>query len=136
MEKYKDFWSVLFGTGARGFFFGYVVLSIISAAGIILVMASQKYKSNPESPDIWSWKYFFLNNAGNFGASLFVLPLFIRVLVEFIAEPKWMLLASIGVGFGFYRLAKIANDAGILTTNKLSKKLAEKLNNDPPDTKQ
>lgn len=132
MQKYKNFWNVLFGTGERGLFFGYVVIAIISAMGIILVMASQKYKSTPESPEKWSWKYFFVNNAGNFGASLFVLPIFVRVIIEFINDPKWMLLVSVGIGFGFYKLAKIANDAGILTTNRLSQKISEKINQETP----
>lgn len=132
MNKYPNFWNVLFGTGERGLFFGYVVIAIISAVGIILVMASQKYKSTPESPEKWSWKYFFVNNAGNFGASLFVLPIFVRVIIEFISDPKWMLLVSVGIGFGFYKLAKIANDAGILTTNRLSQKIAEKINQETP----
>lgn len=127
MDKYPDFWSVLFGSGPRGFFFGYVVLAIISAIGIILIMASQKYKVIPGTPEKWSWKYFFANNAGNFGASLFVLPIFVRVLIEFVSDPRWMLLISIGLGFGFYKLAKIANDAGIWTTDKISEKIAEKI---------
>lgn len=130
MGKYPDFWNVLLGNGPRGFFFGYIVLALISAFGIILVMASQKYKSNPESPDKWSWRYFFVNNAGNFGASFFVLPIFIRLLTEFVSDPKWMLLVSVGVGFGFYKLAKLANDYGILTTDKISKQLVEKINQD------
>ena len=127
MNKYQNFWNVLFGTGERGLFFGYVALALLSALGIILIMASQRYKSNSESPDKWSWRYFFADNAGNFGASLFVLPIFIRVITEFVDDPKWMLLISVGIGFGFYKLAKIANDAGILTTDKLAKKVAEKI---------
>lgn len=127
MKKYPDFWNVLFGTGPRGLFFGYVVIAVISAIGVILWMASQKYKGIENSPQKWSWKYFFMNNAGNFGASLFVLPIFVRVLIEFVSDPKWMILLSIGIGFGFYKLAKIANDVGIWTTDKVSEKIADKI---------
>jgi hypothetical protein len=127
MNKYPDFWSVLLGNGHHGLFFGYIVISLIAAAGMILVMASQKYKEKPDSPVKWSWKYFFADNAGNFAASLFILPLFIRVLIEFLSDPRIMLVVSIGIGFGFYKLAKIANNAGIWTTDALSKKIAEKI---------
>jgi hypothetical protein len=127
MKKYPDFWSVLLGNGPHGFFFGYITVAIIAAIGIILVMASQKYKKNPDSPDKWSWRYFWANNAGNFGACLFLVPIAIRLCVEFIDDPKWMLLLSIGVGFGFYRLAKVANDYGIWTTDKISDKISEKI---------
>lgn len=127
MEKFPDFWSVLFGEGARGLFFGYCALSFIAAAGITLYMASQKYKTASKTPDKWSWKYFWINNGGNFIASLFVLPLFIRILIEFVSEPRIMLLLSIGLGFGFYRLAKLANKFGIWTTEEVSERLSEKI---------
>lgn len=127
MEKYPNFWSVLLGNQPVGFIIGYIVLSYISSAGIILVMASQKYKDVPNSPDRWSWRYFFANNSLNFIACLFILPLFIRVLMEFVENPKIMLLLSIGIGFGFYRLAKLANKYGIWTTDKISEKIAEQI---------
>lgn len=122
MNKYPDFWSVLLGNGNHGFFFGYVVLSLISAIGMILVMAATKYKSVENSPDKWSWKYFIVNNLGNFLAGLFLLPIFIRLIYQYIDEG-WMLAVSIGLGFGFTGLAKIANNLGIWTTDKLSEKI-------------
>ncbi len=108
-----------------------MALSYIAAVGMILIMASQKYKNVPNSPDAWSWKYFFVNNSGNFAACLFILPLFIRVAIEFIENPAWMLLISIGIGLGFYRLAKLANDYGVWTTDKVSEKIAEKIKSTP-----
>lgn len=130
MEKYHDFWSVLLGDGPIGFILGYIVISYISAVGIILGMASQKFKEIPNSPDKWSWKYFWANNAGNFIACLFILPIVIRILIEFVDDARLMLLLSIGVGFGFYKLAKLANKFGLWTTDKLSDKISEKVKQD------
>lgn len=126
MNKYPHFWNVLVGNDP-GTFFGFTAISVVAAFGIIFIMASNKYKNVQESPGKWSWHYFLANNAGNFLASLFVLPIFIRVVLEFISDPKWMLLVSVGLGFGFYRLAKLANDYGLWTTNKISEKIAEKI---------
>lgn len=126
MKKYPDFWSVLLGTGNHGFFFGYVVVSLIASIGMIMVMASQKYKSLENTPTKWSWKYFWADNLGNFIAGLFLLPIFIRLVYQYIDEG-WMLAVSIGLGFGFTGLAKIANSFGLWTTNALSKRIAEKI---------
>lgn len=131
MNKYPNFWSVLLGDDPVGFFLGYTALAYISAVGIILVMASQKYRDVPSTPEKWSWKYFLANNFGNFAACLFIVPIFIRVLIEFIDDPRWMLLLSIGIGFGFYKLAKLANNFGIWTTDKLSERIADKINSTP-----
>jgi len=129
MDKYPDFWSVLIGNGPAGFFFGYVALSMIAAFGMILIMATQKYKTSEKSPDVWSWKYFWVNNMGKFLAGFFLLPLFIRLIYERV-DAGWMVPLSIGVGFGFLALAKIATNFGILTTEKLSQQIAEKIKQD------
>lgn len=126
-EKYPDFWSVILGDKPIGFLLGYIAVSIISALAIILVMASQKYKAVPGSPEKWSWGYFIRNNAGNFIACFFLLPIVIRVLFAMIDSPLWMLIFSVGAGLGFYRLAKLANDFGIWTTDKISEKFSEKI---------
>lgn len=127
MDKYPDFWSVLLGSQPIGFILGYIVISYLSAMGIILVMAAQKYNGISNSPEKWSWKYFWANNAGNFIACLFILPIAIRLVTEFVADARLMLLISVGVGFGFYKLAKLANKFGIWTTDKLSEKISEKI---------
>lgn len=127
MKKYPDFWSVILGSGSHGLFLGYIVISLIAAFGMILVMASQKYKNSEQTPDKWSWRYFIANNSGNFGASLFVLPIFERVIIEFVNDPKWMIGISVGLGFGFYKLAKIANNYGMWTTDKISEEIANRV---------
>jgi uncharacterized membrane protein len=128
MNKYPDFWGVLFGKEPQ-FFAAYSVLSILSAVAIIAVLASRKYKSIPDSPDKWSWKYFWADNLGKFVAGFILLPLFVRVVYEY-AEGVWMLLISIGMGFGFLGLSQIAENFGLWTTKKLSQKIADKINSE------
>lgn len=126
MNKYPDFWSVLIGNGPSGFFFGYVVLSMLSAIGIMLVLAAQKYKKNEATPAHFSYRYFIVNNLMNIIAGLFLVPLFVRLVYEYVPPPV-MIFVCIGIGFGFHRLAKIANKFGLLTTDKLSEKIATKI---------
>lgn len=127
MKKYPDFWSVLIGNQPPGFFFGYISLALFAAFGMILIMASNKYKSNPDTPEKWSWRYFVADNLGKFLAGLFLVPIFIRVTMELNLPPQWMALVSIGIGFGFLGLSIIATNYGIWTTKKLSKSIADKI---------
>lgn len=128
MQKYPDFWSVLLGNGPHGLFFGYVVLSLIACIGMILVMAAQKYKNVDASPNKWSWHYFLANNAGNLIAGVFLLPIFVRLIYQYI-DAGWMIAVSVGLGFCFFGLAKVANNFGIWTTTKLSERIADKIKN-------
>lgn len=134
MQKYPDFWSVLLGNGNHGFFFGYVVLSLVSAIGIILIMATKKFRDNPTSPDQWSWKYFWADNLGKFIAGFFLLPVFVRLIYQYV-DQGWMIAISIGLGFGFLGLAQVATTFGVWTTNRLSKQIADKINSGDTNTK-
>lgn len=127
MKKYPDFWHVLIGNQPPGFFFGYLAVSVMAAFAMILIMATMKYKAVEDSPDKWSWKYFIANNWGNFVASLLVLPIFIRLVLIWVTTPDYMVAISAGLGFGFYKLAKLANNVGLWTTDKLSERIAEKI---------
>lgn len=127
MDKYPNFWSVLLGDQPIGFLLGYIAVAMVAAIGITLVAALSKYKNIRSSPDEWSWKYFAINNGGNFLAGLIILPVFIRIVMAFIVNPNFVLLFSAGLGFGFYKLAKLANKFGVWTTDKVSEKIAEKI---------
>lgn len=127
-EKYPDFWSVLFTTEPIGFFIGYTLLAIGAAFVISLYRAWNKYQEVSESPDRWSWGYFLRNELGNFLASVIFIPFFIRGLLAISNHPAFMVFFSIGTGFGFFALAKLANKWGIWTTNSLSKRFADKIN--------
>jgi len=59
--------------------------------------------------------------------SFLLIPIAIRALYEYI-PPQWMLFVSIGVGAGSDRLALLFKNIGILTTNKLAAKVADKIN--------
>lgn len=135
--KYPDFWSVLLGNGNHGFLFGYIVLSLISAMGMIVVIATRKYQEAAGTPNTWSWKYFWANNIGNIIAGFVLIPIFIRLVYQY-ADPGWMIVVSIGIGFGFLGLAKVANSLGVWTTSKLSERIAQKVNdqqvNNPPSS--
>ncbi len=126
MNKYPDFFHTILGSGPIGNFFGFVTLGMVAAFAMVFILATQKYKSNPDSPTAWSWKYFWADNAGKFIAGLFLIPLFIRVIYEYV-NPMWMVFVSIGVGFGFLGLAKLATSYGIWTTDALSKRVADKI---------
>lgn len=127
MTKYPDFWKTLLGPLPPGFFLGYMAIAVFAAFGTILYMATQKYKNLDGTPAQWSWRYFIVNNSGNFIASLVVLPVFVRGLIEIKGLQNFMVLVSIGLGLGFYKLAKLANNIGIWTTDKVSEKIAEKI---------
>lgn len=132
-NKYPDFWSVLIGSEPIGFLLGYIALAVLAAFIITLWNALKKYQEAQGTPDKWSWKYFFWNNIGNFIVGILLIPLFIRIEIEFFDHPGLMLLFSVGTGFGFYKLAKVANRLGLWTTNSLSKKISEKIKSNEKD---
>ena len=127
MKKYPDFWSVLIGNQPPGFFFGYTTLGLLAAFGMILVMATSNYKRNPTTPEKWSWVYFIVDNLGKILANLFLVPLTIRLVMELNLPQVSMVISSIGIGFGFYGLSKLASNYGILTTKRLSQGIADKI---------
>lgn len=132
MNKYPDFWSIMIGPGPIGYLLAYITISLICAFGMILILASDKYKSNPATPDKWSWRYFIADNLGKFLAGLFLLPITIRILYQYV-DAAWMIPLSVGVGFGFLGLSKIATNYGVWTTKRLSKWVASKIDKEKPD---
>ncbi|HVZ55836.1 MAG TPA: hypothetical protein VG870_04195 [Chitinophagaceae bacterium] len=127
MKKYPDFWSVLLGSGPHGFFFGYVVLAYIGAIGMIVILAANRDKTSPNTPEQWSWKFFWADNALRFLAGFFLIPLFVRLIYQEVGMSA-MIPMSIGIGFGFQGLAYVARSIGLFTTNALSQRVAGKLN--------
>lgn len=124
MGKHPDFWSVLLGTAPPGFIFGYIVMGYLAAITMIMIHASSRDPDSPATPKKWSWKFFWVNNSIRFLVGAFLIPIFIRVAIEYM-EGIWMLLLSIGIGFGFMYLAQIAKKWGFMTTAKLSEKITE-----------
>jgi hypothetical protein len=122
MEKYPDFWSVVLGNGPHGFFFGFLTMGLIAAFTMFCILAVGRDKNSQTTPEQWSWKFYWMNNVLRILATFFLLFLFVRVAYEYVAVG-WMLFWSIGIGFGFPKLAHIAKDWGVLTTNNLSEKI-------------
>jgi branched-subunit amino acid permease len=127
MKKYPDFWSVLLGNGPHGFFFGYLAMGCIAAIAMFCILVAGRDKDGDKTPKPWSWRFFWINNLLRIVSTVVVLYLFVRVAYEYV-DGVWMILLSIGLGFGFPKLTHIAKQLGILTTNKLSEKFVEILN--------
>lgn len=126
MKKYPDFWSVIFGQGSQGFFFGFFVIGLISAAAMMCILAVGRDKSSESTPTAWSWRFFLVNNALRIFSTVILLFLFVRLTYEYFDE-RLMLVLSIGIGFGFPKLAHIARKWGLFTTSKISERLTELL---------
>ncbi len=129
MNKYPDFFKILVGPGPVGYFFGYCFLSFAAAVALTAAMAAISYSKKANTPEKWSWRYFIADNLGNLIAAFLLLPLFVRFVYPHIDSDhsEYMVFLSIGLGFGFKGLAKIANNFGLWTTKALSKKVADKL---------
>lgn len=126
LKKYPDFWHVIIGNGSTGAFLGYVVVAIVCAAVSVLIEASNRDLSSSNSPVKFSWKFLWAANAGRFIANFLCIPIAIRLIYEY-AGAEVMLFLSIGIGFGVDRLGMLLKNAGILTTNRLAKQVADKL---------
>lgn len=134
MNKYPDFWHTLVGNGPIGSFFGFMVIGYICALVSLLIETSTRDISSANTPVKFSLKFLWAANVKRLIANLLLVPVFIRLTYEYV-DPKWMLFISIGIGAGVDVLAMIFKNIGVLTTNKLAAKVAEKLApNDPTIT--
>jgi hypothetical protein len=127
MKNYPDFWSVLLGNGPHGFFFGYLTMGFIAAAAMMCVLVAGRDKESSSTPRQWSWQFFWVNNVLRIVATALLLFLFVRIAYEYV-DGIWMIIFSIGLGFGFPKLAHIAKKWGLLTTDRLSDRVTEILN--------
>lgn len=126
MKKYPDFWHVIIGNGPVGAFLAFTLLAIICAVISIMIEVSNRDPASPATPYNFSWKFMVASNVTRFVANFLLIPIFIRLTYEY-ADPKWMLFISLGIGFGVDRLAMLAKQYGILTTNKLASAIADKI---------
>lgn len=119
MNKYPDFWSVLLGAGPHGFFFGYFALGIICMATMVCVLAMTRDRNSNNTPKEWSWKFFWVNNSIRFLVGILLMYVFVRLAYQYL-PVSYMLIATIGLGFGFMYLAQLAKNIGLWTTSKAS----------------
>lgn len=126
MKKYPDFWTVLVGSGGPGFLLGYIVIAFICAGAIVLYDISTRDVNSTRTPVRFSFRFWIADNLARVLANLLLIPIAIRLCYEYI-NPTWMLFVAAGIGFGIDGLGMIAKRFGLLTTNKLASRIAEKL---------
>ncbi len=130
MNKFPDFWGVVFGHGPIGIFLGFLVIAYVAALASVLIDVSKRDPTSANTPEKFSFKFLLAANLSRFAANVLLIGLFIRVIYEY-ASPTMMLFLSIGIGFGVDRLAMLAKKYGILTTDKIAARVAEKLSDNP-----
>jgi ethanolamine transporter EutH len=128
MNKYPDFVSVLLGKGPAGLFFGLVTIAIICAIISLLIEVNNRDVNSANTPIKFSYKFMLAHNLLRIIISFLLVPITIRLTYEYIPNA-WMLFVSVGIGAGADRLALLFKNIGILTTNKLASKVADKVNN-------
>lgn len=131
MNKYPDFWSVVAGKGPIGFFLGYIAICYVCAFASMLIELANRDVSSPNTPVKISWRFFTFANLARIIANILLIPIFIRLVYQYL-DPTWMILLSIGIGAGVDRLAMLFKKIGVLSTDKLASKVAEKLGSDAP----
>jgi hypothetical protein len=130
VKKYPDFFSVLIGPLGAGFFLGYVVIAYICATAIVIADVSMRDPNSGRTPTGFSFKFFLMDNALRVLANLLLIPIFVRICLEYMSGFP-MLLMSVGIGFGIEGLALLGKRLGLLTTNKLSEWFGDKLKSKP-----
>lgn len=128
MNKYPDFISVLLGKGPIGFFCGFVVIALICAVISLLIEVNRRDVNSPNTPVKFSYRFMIAHNLLRIIISFLLVPIAIRLVYEYI-PAQWMLFISVGIGAGADRLAMLFKNIGVLTTNKLASKVADKINN-------
>lgn len=128
MNKYPDFMSTLLGKGPVGLFFALVVIALICALVSLLIEVNSRNIDSDNTPDKFSYRFMLAHNLLRILISFLLVPIFVRVCYEWVPMP-WILLVVIGIGAGSDRLALLFKNIGILTTNKLASKVADKIKN-------
>lgn len=131
MNKYPDFWSVIAGKGPIGFFLGYIAICYVCAFASMLIEMANRDVTSANTPIKVSWKFFTVANLLRIITNILLIPIAIRAIYEYI-PPVGMLFVSIGVGAGADRLAMLFKKLGVLTTDKLAAKVADKLAPEQP----
>ena len=126
MKKYPEFWSVLAGPSI-GLLLGFMAIACIAAIAVMAYDAKKRDPLSSRTPVKFSLTFWFADNILRILGTVALIYIFIRVAYEYI-PGAWMLLASIGIGFGSDKLAIIGKNIGVLTSNKISQTIAEKIN--------
>jgi len=131
MNKYPDFHKFIFGDVALGITIGSLVIAYICALVSMLIEASNRDITSSNTPIKFSWKFFTFANLARIIANVLLIPIFVRVAIQYFS-PDWLLIASVGIGAGVDRLAMVFKKWGVLATDKLAAKVADKLAPEQP----
>lgn len=132
VTKYPDFWKVIIGNAPLGSLLGYIVVAYICAGVSILIEASNRNITSANTPIKFSWQFLIAANIPRILANFMLIPIFIRLIFEYISNPTWMLFVAIGIGAGVDRLAMLFKNIGVLTSDKIAKGVADKLTPSDP----
>lgn len=131
MKNYPDFWHVLIGNGSAGAFLGFAVIAFICAGVSVLIESTNRDLASKNTPVKFSWAFLMADNVKRFVANTLLIPIAVRLIYQYV-PPEAMLLLSCGIGFGVDRLALMAKNLGLLTTNKLANSITTKLSATDP----
>jgi hypothetical protein len=126
VKQYPDFWHIIIGNGSAGAFLAYVFIAFVCAAVSVLIESSNRDIASTNTPVKFSLTFLFAANVKRFVANVLLIPIAVRLVYQYVPLEA-MILLSTGIGFGVDRLAMMAKNLGILTTNKLAAQVAEKL---------
>lgn len=132
MNKYPDFSSFLIGKGPLGLFLGCVFVCYLCALISMLYDLANRDVASANTPVKTSWKFFSINNLLRIVVNILLIPVFIRVVYVYVDNMILLFIVCAGIGAGVDQLALIFKKMGVLTTNKLSQKIADKLAPDQP----
>ncbi|HEY4207970.1 MAG TPA: hypothetical protein VGM31_14200 [Puia sp.] len=129
MTKNPDFWKVLLGSGTLGAFLAYMLIAFICVVVSVLIDISSRDVASTHSPVKFSWNFALTANLARFMANILCVPICIRLVYEYV-DPKWMLFLAVVIGILVDRLALWLKNIGILTFDKLTEKIKNRVSSD------
>lgn len=125
MKKHPEFWSVLIGA-SPGLLLGFLVIACIAALAMMFIEANKRDRNSERTPQGFSILFWLADNALRMVGTILLMFLAVRACYAYV-PPVAMLFLSIGIGLGSDQLAILGKKMGLLTTNRLSAKISEKL---------
>jgi len=129
MQKYPDFWKIILGGGTAGAFLAYTVIALVCVVISVLIEVSKRDVASPNSPVKFSWRFMFAANLPRFIANILAIPICIRLTYEYV-DAKWMILLAVVIGIMVDQLANWLKNLGILTANKITEKIKDRVSQD------
>lgn len=128
MNNYPDFWKIILGDKPVGFLLGFITVGLFCAFVILLISIATRDKESERTPEKFSLRFFLADTWLRILIGALLVIFFVRLEYEFLSGA-WMLAAAGGTGFGVQGLTIVAKNFGLLTTNKLSSFIKQKIEN-------